>query len=177
METGPTERGWGKSFTRFLPVFWGVILLLWGCTPVAVRPDLHQTAVAVWDLDDLTAGENVRSDLGELLAASIIDILQAEGIRVVERDRLVRILEEQRLGSSGLADPATRLRLGRIAGAGLMLFGGYQVVGHRARCDLRLVDVDSGRIAVTAEKTIASSRPADLLRAVREVTRELVRNY
>jgi TolB-like protein len=46
-------------------------------------------------------------------------------LRVVEREQLQRILEEQRLGSSGQLDPSTLVRVGKIVGARYMIYGGY----------------------------------------------------
>ena len=46
-------------------------------------------------------------------------------LRVVEREQLQRILEEQRLGASGQLDPQTLVRVGKIIGARYMIYGGY----------------------------------------------------
>jgi TolB-like protein len=46
-------------------------------------------------------------------------------LRVVEREQLQRILEEQRLGASGQLDPQSLVRVGKIVGARYMIYGGY----------------------------------------------------
>jgi TolB-like protein len=46
-------------------------------------------------------------------------------LRVVEREHLQRIIEEQRLGASGQLDPATLVKVGKIVGARYMIYGGY----------------------------------------------------
>ncbi|MDD5762902.1 MAG: hypothetical protein PHP88_10410, partial [bacterium] len=45
------------------------------------------------------------------------------------------------------------LRLGRITGARQMVFGGYLAIGSRVRIDLRLVDVETGKVLKTATRT------------------------
>jgi curli biogenesis system outer membrane secretion channel CsgG len=132
------------------------LLLLAGCAsaPPKGDPDADRVAVAVWDVDDLSPGATGRSDAGDLLAARVIETFQKRGtVEVVERQRLVKALEELKLGSSELADESTRLRLGRISGARLMVFGGYMAIGGKMRIDLRLVDVETGKVRKAASRT------------------------
>jgi curli biogenesis system outer membrane secretion channel CsgG len=114
--------------------------------------------VAVWDIDDLSPGATGRSDAGDLLAARVIETFQKrEGIEIVERQRLEMALSELKLGSSDLADESTRLRLGRISGARFMVFGGYMAIGGKMRIDLRLVDVETGKVRKAASRTAEGS--------------------
>ncbi|RJQ69414.1 MAG: hypothetical protein C4519_21645 [Desulfobacteraceae bacterium] len=107
-------------------------------------------AVAVFDLEDLSSPDRRLTDVGGILAGQIMARLDASReYQVVDRQDLLKVLEELRLGSSDLADAQTRLRLGRIIGAKQMIFGAFQAVGPMARVDLRLVDVASGKIMQT----------------------------
>jgi curli biogenesis system outer membrane secretion channel CsgG len=133
-------------------------------------------AVAVWDVDDLSpAGSSGRPSLGEILSAQVIDaIRQKGGYEVVERERLLLILEELALGAGELADEGTRLRLGRIAGARLMVFGGYQVIGDRMRLDLRLVDVETGKVRKAVQRTVPAHDLPAWLDGARQAAEELL---
>lgn len=51
------------------------------------------------------------------------DLAQVEGITVVERVRLQALLEELRLGASGLVEKQSEPRLGRLLGAGHLVGG------------------------------------------------------
>ncbi len=125
--------------------------------------------MAVWDLEDLSPALGARPDLGQVLSGEIIQTLQARrDITVVERDRLIAVMEELRLGSSELADEETRLRVGRMLGAREMVFGGYMVVGSAMRIDLRRVDVETGRVMGAVKKTAGSSDFAGWLDAARQ---------
>ncbi len=119
-------------------------------------------SVAVWDFDDLTAGGETQPGLGELLAARAVEAFQAGGkYAVVERQRLLLALEELHLGSGALADESTRLRLGRMTGARYMVFGGFQVVAGRMRLDLRMVEVETGKVRKAVSRvTAAGDLPA-----------------
>ncbi|HOJ14211.1 MAG TPA: CsgG/HfaB family protein, partial [Deltaproteobacteria bacterium] len=97
----------------------------------------------------------------------------AQGVEVVERERLVAVLEELRLGSSQLADDETRLRVGRITGAREMVFGAYMVVGPTMRLDLRRVDVETGRVVRTASKTAPSGDVQAWVEAARKAAVDL----
>jgi hypothetical protein len=72
-------------------------------------------------------------------------------MQVLERSRLREILDEQKLGSSALADEDARLRLGRIAGAQHMVFGSLMRVGAVTRVDVRLVSVASSQVLAAHE--------------------------
>jgi curli biogenesis system outer membrane secretion channel CsgG len=113
-------------------------------------------------------------DLGNLLAARIMETVQQGGYQVVEREKLEIALRELNLGSSSLSDTSTRLRIGRIAGANRMIFGAYQVISDQMRLDLRMVDVETGRIIKTAERTAASSDLSGWLKAAESAAKELI---
>ena len=157
-----------------------ICFLLYGCSaapvaPPAAVPSGEKPSIAVWDLEDLSPLEIAQMDLGNLLSARIIEtVQQAGGYTVVEREKLEIALRELNLGSSALADPSTQLRIGRIAGARLMIFGAYQVVADQMRLDLRIVDVESGRIIKTAEKTTGGGDISGWLKAAEAAANELI---
>jgi TolB-like protein len=128
-----------------------VAAVIAGCAGVPVNRSVP--AVAVWDPEDLSPGAAREQGIGEVLALRIVETVRARGLSVVERQKLLLAAEELRLGSSALADESTRLRLGRITGARQMVFGGYLAVGNRVRMDLRLVDVETGKVLRTASRT------------------------
>lgn len=143
-----------------------------GCASEPVIP-VH-TAVAVWDLDDLSPVAQPHAELGEMLSAKVIETIQLKGYTVVERQRLLLALEELRLGTSELADESTRLRLGRIAGARFMVFGAYQVVGEKMRLDMRLVEVETARVLKAVKETASSTEVQGWLEAARKAAEDLL---
>ena len=139
-----------RNFASVLVVFL-VVASLSGCAGAPV--ERSAPAVAVWDPEDVSPGAGGEQGIGEVLALRIIETARARGLSVVERQKLHLAVEELRLGSSALADESTRLRLGKITGARQMVFGGYLTVGNRVRMDLRLVDVETGKVLRTASQT------------------------
>ena len=155
-----------------------VCLAVWigalvGCATTAEQPVI--SAVAVWDPENLSFKDSGRPDLGQVLAGEIIQTLQSSDIQVVEREKLVAMLEELKLGSSELADESTRLKVGRMIGAREMVFGGYMVVGNTMRLDLRMVDVATGKVVRTAKMTAGANDIPGWLKAARDAAAELLK--
>lgn len=137
-------------------------LLCGGLAAVAAPPASGQAAaslpaVVVWDFDDQTpaalagaAARNgwLRRSLSEQLVAALVG---AQGVRVVERQRLAELLAEQKVSGSELADADSRLRLGRVIGAARMVFGGFFVLGDEVQVHLRLVDTATARVIFSDE--------------------------
>lgn len=155
-----------------------ICFFLCGCAaaPVATTavPSVIKPTLAVWDLEDLSPLGIAQIDLGNLLSARIMETVQQEGYTVVEREKLEMALRELALGSSSLADSSSQLRIGRIAGARWMIFGAYQVVSDQMRLDLRMVDVETGRIIKAAQKTAGGGDLSGWLKAAEAAARELI---
>jgi curli biogenesis system outer membrane secretion channel CsgG len=126
-------------------------LLLMVCACAAgsspMTPRQERWSVAVFDYENLSPLNTAQTDLTELLTAKAIETIEDEGrFDVVERQHLEMVLEELNLGTSMVADRNTQLKLGNITGARLMVFGSYQVIADQLRLDVRLVEVESGRV-------------------------------
>jgi TolB-like protein len=94
----------------------------------------------------------VRNDEYAPLSKGIAEMLITElagnrSIRVVERDQLQKLLEEQDLGAAGRVDKETAVRLGKVLGARHFILGGFLIdPKENMRLDLRAVDVETSRI-------------------------------
>lgn len=144
-----------------------------GCA--TVPQEQGPRTVAVWDMENLSMDSSARPDLGQVLSGEIIQVFnQSEDVQVVERERLVSVMEELRLGSSELADESARLKVGRMLGAAEMVFGAYMVVGNVMRLDLRLVDVQTSRVIQTSKRTANSADLGGWLKAARDAAGELL---
>lgn len=146
------EYGWRVWFA--IGLFW----LVAGCAASAKPAAEEPIPLVVWDLEDLRPMGHGQMEIGEVLSGQLAAHLsQNPGFQMVERQHLLKAIEELHLASSELADPDTRLRLGRIIGARQMVFGAFQVIGPSLRLDLRRVDVTSGRIIKTASATAVTA--------------------
>ncbi|WP_394707992.1 CsgG/HfaB family protein [uncultured Desulfosarcina sp.] len=146
-----------------------------GCATVPVSGPTGPPALAVWTLEDLSLPGTAPADLAEMLTARVMDTVEATGTySLVERERLLAILQELNLGSSSLADEATGLRIGRLVGARLMVFGAYQVAASQMRLDLRLVEVESGRVRKASSRTVSAGNLSAWFQGAEAAARDLL---
>ncbi|MGV8073246.1 MAG: CsgG/HfaB family protein [Syntrophobacteraceae bacterium] len=170
--------------SSFRGLFIALFTLIYGCASAplpspmtaATEAEKRPASVAVWDFDNLSPTMLAQPDLGERLAAEAVEAIMSKGAcEVVERQRLLLVLEEQNLGSQALADESTRLRLGKMVGAGRMIFGAYQSFGgDQTRIDVRLVDVETGLTIKSVDKTAPSSDFKAWYQLVRQAAEELL---
>jgi len=125
-------------------------------------PSLRRQTVAVLPFaNDGLSGRERLDFLSAWLPDTIAAALQSSGeLRVVERRELLRILEEQKLGSAALSSKESRLQLGKIAGAQTMIFGDFAAIGDALQVSARVVDVESGLVlkSATAHGDVTSAR-------------------
>jgi len=147
--------GWWRGLRLWIAIsFLGLMACAGSSQPAAEGP----ISLAVWDLEDLSPMAHGQAGMGEILSAQITArFAQNTSFQMVERQQLLKAIEELHVGSSDLAAPDTRLRLGQLIGARQMVFGAFQVIGPSLRLDLRRVDVASGKILKTASDTAASA--------------------
>jgi TolB-like protein len=72
------------------------------------------------------------------------------GIRVVERDQVQKLIDEQKLVSGGQVDRESAVKVGKLLGAQHMIFGGFMADPKgNFRIDARAVNVETGAIEFT----------------------------
>jgi len=160
-----------KTLTGILVV---VLAFFTGCTAKQqVRKGEHAT-IAVWDLENLTPGDSGQLDLGEVLAARVIETIKGSGkATVVERQRLILALDELNLATSSFVEEDTRLEIGKMLGARLMVFGAYQVITDTMRLDLRLVEVETGKVLKAASELSSGVDMSGWLKAAEQAARDI----
>jgi len=71
-------------------------------------------------------------------------------IRVIERDQVQKLIDEQKLTSGGQVDRETAVKVGKLLGAQHMIFGGFMADPKgNFRIDARAVNVETGAIEYT----------------------------
>jgi curli biogenesis system outer membrane secretion channel CsgG len=158
----------------FLTIFLSIHFFLFSCAP---QPVLYQkgVSIAVWDIDDLSPTASAQPHIGDLLSGQVIETLQKRGdYDIVERERLLLALEELHLGTTLLVDESTRLKLGKLVGARFMVFGGYQIIGNNMRLDLRLVEVETGKVLKAVQKTTSAADLSGWIDTARKAAEDLL---
>lgn len=108
--------------------------------------------VAIADLANDT-GDTRFDGAGAGVAGILISrFLQTDGVRVVEREALVSLLAEQQLSLSGLTDPSTAARAGRLLGAEYLVVGElFSVQLPSLSIALRVIDTETGEAVVSRD--------------------------
>ena len=100
--------------------------------PVLLTAQTNAPVVAVLYFDNNSFGKD-HSDydgLGKGIADLLInDMATNAAMRVVERDRIQTVLQEQELVKAKSIDPQTAVRLGKLLGAQYMITGGFMSDG------------------------------------------------
>lgn len=169
-----------KVILRLLVLLFLICLCLSSC---AANKTIYSSAeygpssvVAIWDLEDLSVTSNpALTEIQAYFTAKIIETFaETGGYSVIERQNLLLVLEELNLGSTALSSDSSRLAVGQIIGAQLMVFGAYQLLGEQLRLDLRLVEVESGVIIKTAAETSTAADIAGWIKAVENAAKALL---
>ena len=135
------------------------------------------TAVVVWDFDNQSPNAAQSAATADFLKRSLsenltVSLLQVAGLPVLERQKLKDLLAEQKVSATELADEDARVRLGRIVGAGRMVFGGYFVLGDEVQVHVRVVDTATSRVLFSDETT---SSLQSVMQKVEPMNRRLAR--
>jgi len=127
-----------------------VSALLAVLAPTAAAAD-GPLRVAVMDFHPAAEGDELAS-LGKGLQSMLTtDLSAVPGMALIERSRLEDIRAELDLSRTGVIDPATAVRIGKLAAATHLVVGTFTVVGQTMRLDARMVEVATGEVALTAQ--------------------------
>lgn len=114
-------------------------------------------SIAVVDFTDLQG--NV-TELGRFLAEEL-SVALASGsrpIEMVDRTHLKVLLQEHKLSSTGLIDPATAKKLGQIAGVDALVTGTLTAFGDTVRMAIKVLDTSTARIVAATTAEIAKTK-------------------
>lgn len=96
----------------------------------------------------------------------ISDLAANPAARVVEREALQKLLDEQNLGTAGRVDPQTAAKLGKLVGARYVVTGVFIDFYGDFRIDARLINVETGEIVKVESDRMQRDHLFDLIRTV-----------
>jgi TolB-like protein len=129
---------------------WGLAAAAIFAAPSLLAAQTNTPVVAVLYFDNNSFGKD-RADydgLGKGIADLLIgDMASNPSMRVVERDRIQAILQEQELVRSKSIDPQTAVKLGKLLGAAYLVTGGFMSDGKGTLLvTSRVISVETGAI-------------------------------
>jgi TolB-like protein len=108
----------------------------------------QKRTIAVVEFSDLKG--NV-TNFGRFLSEELITRLyQTKKFKVIERQQLNRIIAEQKLSLTGIVDPASAQKLGRVLGVDSIVFGSISDLVKTLRVNARLISAETGEVFAAA---------------------------
>jgi curli biogenesis system outer membrane secretion channel CsgG len=152
-------------------IFFILVYILIGWTPVQAQAGLEQRVtdlsqkistgltenqkrtIAVVEFVDLRG--NV-TDFGRFMAEELITKLyETRKFKVIERQLLNRVMAEQKLSLTGVVDPTSAQKLGKLLGVDAIASGTITDLGTALRVNARLIDTSTAEIFAVASTEIA----------------------
>jgi len=96
----------------------------------------------------------------------ISELAQNPAARVVEREQVQRLLDEQNLGAQGRVDPQTAAKVGKLVGARYVILGNFIDFYGDFRVDIRLVNTETSEIVKTESDRQQREHLFDIIRNV-----------
>ncbi len=105
----------------------------------------------------------------------IYELGQNPGARLVDREAIQQILDEQKLGKDGAVDAATAAKVGKLVGARYMVLGGFTDLYGTFRVHARLVSVETGEILKVVRGDPKLEKREDISRLMQTVAENLMK--
>lgn len=108
--------------------------------------------LAILELDFLDRSGR-KDPMGRMIAEFLTTAAVDSGrFSIVERSLLEKVLKELELGQSGIIEEGKAREIGRMVGAAAILTGSVSRLGNTMRIDVRLIDVETGKILAAANE-------------------------
>jgi TolB-like protein len=129
-------------------------------------------AVLYFDNNSIGADRADYDGIGKGLADLLITEMAANSsVRVIERERIQKLLEEQNLVRSGSIDPQTAVQLGKLLGVRHMVTGGFMSDGRGTMVlTARSIEVETG---VITNPQRVQAKTDDVLGLIAQLTTRL----
>lgn len=113
----------------------------------------------------LPSGGNTAGESAALLYRIVLrsELEGRAGLKVIERETLEKVLQEQSIGVSDLADPRARLAIGKLLPASLLLLGDLLPAEKGDKIYLRLVDTETTQVLASFSATRAPEEDQEKL--------------
>lgn len=110
-----------------------------------------------------------------MAAMLISELAQNPAARLVDRDEIKKILDEQNLAKEGAVDAATAARIGKLVGAKYMVMGSFTDFYGKFRVDARLVSVETSEILKVVRGDPKLEKREEVFRLLQSVAENLMK--
>lgn len=162
---------------RRIPLF-ALALAALAALPQEVRAQDTRPGIAVLPFNNGGSYGQDKQDFQALekgLAGMLIsELSQNPGARLVDREGVQKILDEQKLAKDGAVDAATAAKIGKLVGARYMVMGSFVDFYGKFRVDARLVDVETSEIIKTVRGDPKLEKREEVFKLLQSVAEKLM---
>ena len=111
-----------------------------------IESESYKGTIAVLNFKNNTPYEDwdyMESGIADILSANLAN---QPGIEIVERENLKKVIDELKLSLTGLITETTAAKIGKLAGAHVIVMGSFTLLGDTIVISARLVKVETGEI-------------------------------
>ena len=125
--------------------------------------------IAVLTLEAKNVGQETADAVADILST---ELFNSQRFKVIERQAIQRILEEQKLQMTGVTDMSKAVEIGKILNVEKILIGSVSRLGESYIINTRLVDVKTGALEV-AQNVTNKRGEEGLTRAITDLVEKL----
>lgn len=160
---------------KSIALMMGLILMAAMLMPPAAKADFKKTKIAVLDFQLQGEGYETK-DMGSIVAEWFITALVKEGrFDVVERAMLNKILNEQKMGVSGIVDESSATQLGKILGVKIIISGSVMKLQDVLEVNARIIDVETA--SIIAAENVKSTASTSLQSLIVQMSDKIIKNF
>jgi curli biogenesis system outer membrane secretion channel CsgG len=123
-------------------------------------------SVAVLNFESNEAAAKLIDSVTEKLVTQLVNLRR---FRVIERSALDKIMEEQKLGMTGFVDDETAVKVGKLAGADVIILGRISLEIGFAKVSARGIDTETSELIVAKEADSGNTNIENIERLVEQV--------
>lgn len=126
--------------------------------------------IAVVDLDPQGVPDSENKIISDRLRS---DLFNTNKFHILEREKMEEILDEQGFQSTGCTSTECAVEIGKIVGVNRIVAGSIGKIGSLYTLNIRLIDVETGRVEKTAIEDCQCTIETVLVQAINRVARKL----
>ncbi len=134
--------------------------------PSKVTQAGSRLAVAVMPFTMNGEGQNITNSLTEKLITQFVNLRR---FRVIERNAMDKIMNEQTLGMSGVVDENTAARVGKLVGADMIILGSITYSTGFVKVTARCIDTETAETIVAKDASTQNTEMSNVDHLVENV--------
>jgi curli biogenesis system outer membrane secretion channel CsgG len=140
-------------------------------------PYTNRTLIAVGDMQNRTGNSDLDGLMEGLTGNFIYELHNTQCFRLIERERLKGMLDESKLGMSGLTDPKNTKQIGKLLGVDAILFVNLaSVIFTSDKKSVAVAETEKEKYDITLDARLVAVETGEIL-AASKITKPVENEY